>query len=72
MNLRLRSAQCCQILKSKTKEAEAGSWILDYPSVLCTGLNRCIILGSGQVFLFYFLNRVGNGLSIFAPRPGPG
>ena len=39
---------------------------------LCTGLNRCRILWSGQVFLFYFLNRVGNGLSIFAPRPGPG
>ena len=23
-------------------------------------------------FLFYFLHRVGNGLSNFAPRPGPG
>ena len=31
-----------------------------------------LVIRAGFLFYFIFLHRVGNGLSIFAPRPGPG
>ena len=40
---------------------------------LCTRLGLCTDLKPGRFFFFFFfLPWVGNGLSIFAPRPGPG
>ena len=53
----------------------AGAWTLDFWLAGHRAVHRNkpvqnFVIRAG--FFFFFLNRVGNGLSIFAPRPGPG